>query len=128
MRTVYTLRKLQYDLFFQVSMHICENFFFEKTLFIVYGSMQLDELIPNITLVLHQNHAFFIKTRIWGQKSGFFGRLIAPTMLISARWRYGERCTRYERTISKSLRSVGLKLFVGFTKYEKAGFQNLVGS
>jgi hypothetical protein len=35
--------------------------------------MQLDQLIPNITLVLHQNDAFFIKTGIWNQKPGFGG-------------------------------------------------------
>jgi len=32
--------------------------------------MQFDELIPNITLVLHQNVAVFAKTGIRGQKTG----------------------------------------------------------
>jgi len=33
--------------------------------------MQLDELIPNITLVLLQNDAVLAKIGIWGQKPRF---------------------------------------------------------
>jgi hypothetical protein len=33
--------------------------------------MQLDELIPNITLVFHQNVSVFAKLTIPGQKPGF---------------------------------------------------------
>jgi hypothetical protein len=35
--------------------------------------MQLDELIPNITLVLHQNDVLFAKIGIWSQKPRFWG-------------------------------------------------------
>jgi hypothetical protein len=53
--------------------------------------MQLNELIQNITLVLHNNDVLVSKMGISDQKPGVFERLIAPTMLISARWRYGQR-------------------------------------
>jgi hypothetical protein len=35
--------------------------------------MQLDELIPNISLVLHQNDAFATKIGIQGEKAQFLG-------------------------------------------------------
>jgi hypothetical protein len=38
--------------------------------------MQLDELIPNITLVWRQNASLFSKPAIWGPKSGFLGHLL----------------------------------------------------
>jgi hypothetical protein len=41
--------------------------------FFVYGSMQLNELIPNITLVLHKNDVLVSETEISGQKLGFWG-------------------------------------------------------
>jgi len=38
--------------------------------------MQLDELIPNITLVLRQNVGLFSKPAIPGPKPGFLGHLL----------------------------------------------------
>jgi hypothetical protein len=62
-----------------------------------------------------------------GAKTLIFGRLRAPAVLISARWRYGQRWIRRRRIISESLRTIGRKLSCAFTKYGKANFQNLVG-
>jgi len=52
--------------------------------------MQLDELIPNITLLLNQNDALLPKIGIWGQKFRFFGSFIELAVLIDIKWRYGQ--------------------------------------
>jgi hypothetical protein len=54
-----------------LSLYKDQNFFFKKMVFIIYDSMQLDAVIPNIALVLHQNDLLFPKIGIWGQKSQF---------------------------------------------------------
>jgi hypothetical protein len=48
-----------------------KKFFLKKTPFTIYRQMQLDELIPNITLVLHEKNVLFSKTGIWAQKPRF---------------------------------------------------------
>jgi hypothetical protein len=53
--------------------------------------MQLDELIPNITLLFHQNDTLFAKIETWGAKTSVFGRLIEPIKFISAKSRYAQR-------------------------------------
>ena len=45
----------------------------QKTLFITYGQIQLDELIPNMIFVLLQKDALFAKIGIWRQKRRFLG-------------------------------------------------------
>jgi hypothetical protein len=42
------------------------------------------------------------------------------------RRRYGEWCTTYGRVITKSLSSIGLKLFVALQKYENVHFWKLI--
>jgi hypothetical protein len=74
-----------------------------------------------------QNDALFPKIGIWRAKTTVYEILIAPILLISVRWRYGQRWTRRRRILGGSLRSIGPKLFWGFIKYGKTGFQNLVG-
>jgi hypothetical protein len=62
--------------FFKTLSDLETNFFLPKILTIIYGSMQLDELIPNSTLVLLQNVCLFSKPAIPGQKPGFLGHLL----------------------------------------------------
>jgi hypothetical protein len=52
------------------------NFFSAKIFVVIHDSMQLDELIPNITLVLRQNVCLFSKPVIQGPKPGFLGHLL----------------------------------------------------
>jgi hypothetical protein len=48
-----SVRKIRYDSTFKLFLHKAQKNFFKKTPFTIYRQMQLDELIPNITLVLH---------------------------------------------------------------------------
>jgi hypothetical protein len=64
MKTLCSIRIIRYDSFFKLFLHKGQKLFFKKALYIVYRSMQLDELVPNITLVLHQKNALFAKTGI----------------------------------------------------------------
>jgi hypothetical protein len=52
--------------------HKGQKMFFRKPVFTIYGPTQLDELIPNITSVLHQNNFLFLKIAIRTQKPGFW--------------------------------------------------------
>ena len=63
--------KKEDDVFSKLSLRISQKTFFKIPVFTIYGPMQLDELIPNITLVLLQNDAVLAKIGIWGQKSRF---------------------------------------------------------
>ncbi len=56
--------------------HKGQKIFFKKPIFTIYGPMQLDELIPNITLVLRQNVCLFSKPAIPGPKPGFLRHLL----------------------------------------------------
>ena len=49
------------------------DFFFREILTVIYDSMQLGELIPNITSVLRKNVPVFAKLTIPGQNPDFFG-------------------------------------------------------
>jgi hypothetical protein len=51
------------------------SFCLREVLTIIYDSMQLGELNPNITLVFHQNVSVFAKLTIRGQKSDFLENL-----------------------------------------------------
>jgi hypothetical protein len=52
--------------------HKGQKIFFGKPIVTIYGPMQPDELIPNITSVLHQNNVLFSKIAIRTQKPGFW--------------------------------------------------------
>ena len=52
------------------------NLFLAKIFVVIHDSMQLDELIPNITSVLRQNVCLFSKFAIPGPKPGFLGHLL----------------------------------------------------
>jgi hypothetical protein len=52
------------------------NFFSAKIFAVIHDSMPLDELIPNITVVLCQNVCLFSKAAIPGPKPGCLGHLL----------------------------------------------------
>ncbi len=70
-KTLCSVRKTQYDSIFKLFLHKGQKIFFKKTPFTIYRQMQLNELIHNIALVLHQNNVLLLKTGIRAQKHRF---------------------------------------------------------
>ena len=66
---------MRYDSFSRTSfLYKSKTFVFKGTIFIIFGSIQLDVLIPNIILGLQQNSALIVKIEIWWHKSQFFSK------------------------------------------------------
>jgi hypothetical protein len=61
---------------FQNLIGLSERIIFSEKLTVIYDSIQFDELIPNITLVLRQNVLIFSKPAIPVPKPGFLGYLL----------------------------------------------------
>jgi hypothetical protein len=84
-------------LFFRTLLGTGTDFFFRETFTVIYGSIQLGELIQNITLVLRKNASIFAKLTIPGQESGFlrnhqhrFCSLVRHGAMINDKSRIGE--------------------------------------